>query len=389
MKKKFQGVYGRLIDHCEPVHRKYQLAITKVMGKSMDAIVVDSEKTARECIQFMKEQHLPSETFYPLDFIDAPQLDERLREIREPRNTKLLFDVIKFNPPQIKKALLFAVGNCLVCESDDDARHLAFGTGQRHKVVSFDGTLFQKSGLISGGSSELKQKARRWDEKHMDLLRRKKDDLTEQLKEQSKIRRKEPDLNDMRSNLKGLEYRLKYSKQNREQSDKKIAELEKELHSIRQEDGNEAKIKEIEKRIQSRLDKLKKLKQESNQVDDEIFREFCRRLGVENIRVYEEKELAGEQERVKRRMVFQEKKLRLGTQLEFEKSRDTLKSYEKWEREMAEHEKELKKLKIEEDQLQQVNKPLKRILILNYSGTVIRIYVRQVNQKLFSFFLTQ
>ena len=31
LKKKFPGVLGRLIDHCEPVHRKYQLAITKVI----------------------------------------------------------------------------------------------------------------------------------------------------------------------------------------------------------------------------------------------------------------------------------------------------------------------------------------------------------------------
>jgi structural maintenance of chromosome 1 len=206
LKKKFPGgVYGRLIDHCEPVHRKYQVAITKVMGKSMDAIVVDTEKTARECIQFMKEQHLQTETFYPLDYIEATQLDERLREIREPRNTKMLFDVIKFTPPQIKKALMFAVGNCLVCESDEDARQLAFnsGTGERHKVVSFDGTLFQKSGLISGGSSELKQKAKRWDEKHMDLLRKKKEDLSQQYKEACALKRREPELIDLRSNIKG------------------------------------------------------------------------------------------------------------------------------------------------------------------------------------------
>ena len=175
------------------------------MGKSMDAIVVDTEKTARECIQFMKEQHLQTETFYPLDYIDATQLDERLREIREPRNTKMLFDVIKFTPPQIKKALMFAVGNCLVCESDEDARNLAFnsGGGERHKVVSFDGTLFQKSGLISGGSSELKQKAKRWDEKHLDMLRKKKEDLSQQYSGFVALRRREPELTDLRSNIKG------------------------------------------------------------------------------------------------------------------------------------------------------------------------------------------
>jgi structural maintenance of chromosome 1 len=354
LKKKFTGVYGRLIDHCEPVHRKYQLAITKVMGKSMDAIVVDTEKTARECIKFMKEQHLQSETFYPLDYIDVGTIDERLREIREPRNTKMLIDVIKFNPPAIKKALMFAVGNCLVCESDEDARTLAFAT-ERNKVVSFDGTLFQKSGLISGGSSELKQKAKRWDEKHLDLLRKKKDDFSEQLKEQLKIRRKEPELIDLRSNIKGLEYRIKYSKQNKDLAEQKtILNLEKESQQLKQENNRyDPKIKEIETRINDRLIRIKKLKQDSNKIEDEIFSEFCKEIKVDNIRVYEERELAGQQENVKERMIFEEKKTRLTTQLEFEKSRDTLKSYQRWQRDMEENSKELEKLKKEEESLVQ------------------------------------
>ena len=47
----------------------------------------------------------------------------------------------------------------------EEARRLAFGGGERRKVVSLDGTLFQKSGVISGGASDLKAKAKRWDEK--------------------------------------------------------------------------------------------------------------------------------------------------------------------------------------------------------------------------------
>ena len=35
---------------------RYSLALTKVMGRNMDAIVVDSEKTAKDCIQYIKEQ---------------------------------------------------------------------------------------------------------------------------------------------------------------------------------------------------------------------------------------------------------------------------------------------------------------------------------------------
>lgn len=35
---------------------RYSVAITKVLGRNMDAIVVDAEKTGHECIRYIKEQ---------------------------------------------------------------------------------------------------------------------------------------------------------------------------------------------------------------------------------------------------------------------------------------------------------------------------------------------
>ena len=35
---------------------RYTLAITRVLGRNMDAIVVDSEKTGKDCIQYLREQ---------------------------------------------------------------------------------------------------------------------------------------------------------------------------------------------------------------------------------------------------------------------------------------------------------------------------------------------
>lgn len=369
LKKKFPGVLGRLVDHCQPVSRKYNVAITKVMAKSMDAIVVDTERTAQECIQFMKEHHLPSETFYPLDYIDAPQLDERLREIKEPRNTKLVFDVIKYHPPQIKKALLFSVGNCLVCETDEDARFLAFGNKQqRHKVVSNEGTLFNKTGMISGGSAELKQKARRWDEKNVEELRKEKENLSEKLKENIKVRRREPELNDLRATIKSLEHRVKYNKQTKDQEEKKIQELERELaQMLKSNEGQDDRLKEIEKKMHARLQDLKKVKDESNKVEDEIFKDFCKEIGVKNIRVYEDKELAGQEERVKKRMAFQERRSRITTQLEFEKSRDTERKLDMFQRELSSFEKESNKLKKEEDQIEKVTHSLRDLNSRFYS----------------------
>lgn len=53
-----------------------------------------------------------------------------------------------------------------MCDNMEEAQAVAYGRrNQRYKTVSLDGTLFRKTGEITGGMSELKKKAKRWDEK--------------------------------------------------------------------------------------------------------------------------------------------------------------------------------------------------------------------------------
>ena len=137
-KQLYAGVYDRMINMCQPIHKRYNVAITKVLGKYMEAIVVDTEKTARQCVQYLKDQMLDPETFLPLDYIQAKPLKERLRNIKEPRNVKLLYDVLQYDPPEIKRAVLFATNNALVCETPDDASKVAYemeeGQGHRYGI---------------------------------------------------------------------------------------------------------------------------------------------------------------------------------------------------------------------------------------------------------------
>ena len=42
--------------------------------------------------------------------------------------------------------------------------------GQRYDAVALDGTFYQKSGIISGGSMDLARKAKRWDDKQVGKL---------------------------------------------------------------------------------------------------------------------------------------------------------------------------------------------------------------------------
>ena len=74
--------------------------------------------------------------------------------------------------------------------------------------------LVRQHGFTSGRCvvcSDLRAKARRWDEKMLNQLKARKEKLMEERKEAMKKQRKESELNTVRSQIKGLETRLKYS----------------------------------------------------------------------------------------------------------------------------------------------------------------------------------
>uniref|UniRef100_A0A3Q4B2Z1 SMC hinge domain-containing protein n=1 Tax=Mola mola TaxID=94237 RepID=A0A3Q4B2Z1_MOLML len=208
-----EAVYGRLSDLCSPIHKKYQLAVTKVFGRYMNAIVVATEKVARDCIHFIKDERAEPETFLPIDYIEVSPINERLRDVP---NSKMLVDVVRINVAtstgHLKKAVQFVCGNTLVCETIKEARSVAFDRLERNKTVSLDGTLFAKSGVISGGSSDLRSKARCWDEKAMMHLKQRKDQLSAELRDLIKLKRKESYLKQIMAEAQGVKIRLRYSK---------------------------------------------------------------------------------------------------------------------------------------------------------------------------------
>lgn len=136
-KSNYPGVYDRMINMCQPTHKRYNVAITKVLGKFMEAIVVDSEDTARQCIKYLKEQMLEPETFLPVSYLQLKQVKERLRNITEPKGVKLLFDVLQFDPQAISRAVMFVTNNALVCETPEDAMKVAYELGGSRYDVNY------------------------------------------------------------------------------------------------------------------------------------------------------------------------------------------------------------------------------------------------------------
>lgn len=51
LKRIFPGVHGRIVHLCRPVATKYDTAVMTVLGKNIDAVVVEHEKVAIDCIE--------------------------------------------------------------------------------------------------------------------------------------------------------------------------------------------------------------------------------------------------------------------------------------------------------------------------------------------------
>lgn len=54
--------------------------------------------------------------------------------ITEPKNVKLLYDVLKFELVEITNAILFVTKNTIVCETSEEARMFAYEINPYHRT---------------------------------------------------------------------------------------------------------------------------------------------------------------------------------------------------------------------------------------------------------------
>jgi structural maintenance of chromosome 1 len=130
LQRTFPGVRGRLVDLCKPTQRKYDTAIATVLGRNNDAVIVDTEKTAIDCIEYLRNQRAGQATFIPLETIQVKPINDRLRNIAT--GARLAVDVLQFDA-SIERAMHFACGNALVCDTIAIARMICYEKKQEVK----------------------------------------------------------------------------------------------------------------------------------------------------------------------------------------------------------------------------------------------------------------
>ncbi|XP_078182558.1 structural maintenance of chromosomes protein 1-like [Carex rostrata] len=320
LKQLFPGVHGRMTELCRPSQKKYNLAVTVAMGKFMDAVVVEDENTGKECIKYLKEQRKPPMTFIPLQCIRVKPVMERLRSLG--RTARLVFDIIQYDR-SLEKAVLYAVGNTLVCDGLDEAKELSW-SGERHKVVTVDGILLTKAGTMTGGiSGGMEARSNKWDDGKIEAVKNKKAEYEAELSKLKSPRDLQREELHLSEKITGLEKKIHYQNVEQKNVQDKLERLKAEEINIEKEISRlEPERRKLEKLISKKKEEARVLEKRINEIVDRIYRDFSESVGVNNIREYEENQLKAAQELQERKLSLQNHMSKLKYQLEYEERRD-------------------------------------------------------------------
>ncbi|CAA7403241.1 unnamed protein product [Spirodela intermedia] len=311
LKRLFPGVHGRMTELCRPSQKKYNLAVTVAMGKFMDAVVVEDESTGKDCIKYLKEQRLPPQTFIPLQSIRVKPIFERLRTLGG--TAQLVFD----------KAILYAVGNTLVCDGLEEAKVLSW-SGERHKVVTVDGIVLTKAGTMTGGiSGGMEARSQKWDDKAIDDLKKRKDQYESEIEGLGTLRELQMKESDASEKVSGLERKIHYATIEENKMRDKLSKLKEEKQNMKGEIGRQTpELEKLKKVVIKRREEIQRLEKRINEIVDTIYKDFSESVGVKNIREYEENQLKAAQELSERRLKLSNQMSKLKYQLEYEQKRD-------------------------------------------------------------------
>ena len=146
-KKKFSGVHGTIVDLGQ-VKRKHAQALESAAGGRMQHIVVDSDKTAAECIKYLKNNKLGSASFIPLNKIRYQEITtDHKKHLKKSGVHDFALNLVSYNS-KYKKAFQYVFGPTLVVDDIDTARNVGIGT---MKMATLDGNIAEASGAMRGG----------------------------------------------------------------------------------------------------------------------------------------------------------------------------------------------------------------------------------------------
>ncbi len=246
-----EGVYGRASSLVRVKDLEYLRAVETAGGGRLSYVVVQDEEVAKRCIQRLKELKWGRLNFIPLNRIRETNLPPY-----PPRNRGVIDFVVNLleYDKRFERAVRFIFGDTLLVDSFETAKSL----GNSYRMVTLDGELFEKSGVISGGHSDeraelgrgfyleelnrlldLEQRLKEEEQKEEKLLKVLRDELLEKESVIAILRRRLEEVEEADKSgyqrLKDLQEKLQKAEEYLQILEEESQETKKKSQSLREE----------------------------------------------------------------------------------------------------------------------------------------------------------
>ncbi|MFP4370902.1 MAG: chromosome segregation protein SMC [Halanaerobium sp.] len=233
-REKFSGLID-VVAEIVSVKAEYEEAIETALGAKMQNIIVEDDQTARDAVQYLKQNNRGRATFLPLNMVSGSRLADRYLDklAQQEGFIGLAVDLVDF-PERLEKIFNFLLGQIVVSDNLDNAVQMSKNIKRNFRIVTTEGDVVYPGGAISGGSSSSSSR---------DLIGRS---------------RKIKELTEKRTQLqqkgKSLVKKLENEKKELDQKKEKLEALKSAVQSLKMEENN---ILNRKNRVEENLQELK------------------------------------------------------------------------------------------------------------------------------------
>lgn len=272
-----QGTIAQLIT----VEQTYELAVETALGQAFQYIVTDTEQTAKQAIEYLRNHKLGRATFLPMTAVNGKTLERTVAQRLEqmPGYIGLGHEVVQYDS-RYHNVMLSQLGKVAIVDALDNAIEIARTFQYSFKIITLKGDIIRPSGAMTGGSIEKAVSSgvlgRKRDMESLTERTRELAGIIKQMNEEAmtctvKISNSVLEAGKLEAEYRGVEIKLVEARSVSQRVDERIAEIETRTQSLQQDiETLQNNTRCTEKEIQSGEQELHEIEESISLLQMEI-----------------------------------------------------------------------------------------------------------------------
>jgi len=221
--ERWKGILGAVADILEP-DPKYEVSLEAALGQRLQYLIVEEEKQGTEAMAFLKRESLGRGSFIPKRVRGTGAENQISQEEGKPVPLSRFVKVKDGFDPIAE----FLIGDIGVVESWEEALQWMKNGGRFGTLVTLEGDILERSGVISGGSRD----------RGLGLLERRREirDLEQRIKEsEEECRKAYEEEGHLQAEIHEREIQLEVRKKEIQEKDIELLHRERDLEGLKKE----------------------------------------------------------------------------------------------------------------------------------------------------------